>query len=281
MSPPSYAYPVSPYANLTRLKVLEVSPNSRVFIMGDVHGCLKEMNALLSQVQFEAAKDVLILTGDLVARGEDPVGVIRRAQEIGAYCVRGNHDDKAIRTKLYLDQHGLEAMSDANELIPEGSVADPLKFGNRHLDVAKALGPQEFDYLMGCPLILDIPNLNARVVHGGLDPAIPNLVDNDPWSVMNMRSIMQENNQPSKKKMKELKNTDAKHWAEVYRASPLAHNNATVYYGHDASLGVQVHGKTVGLDSGCVYGRKLTTMEVHSQKLFQVDCEARKKDEED
>ncbi|RCH88694.1 hypothetical protein CU098_010411, partial [Rhizopus stolonifer] len=118
-----------------------------------------------------------------------------------------------------------------------------------------ALGPQEFDYLMGCPLILDIPNLNARVVHGGLDPAIPNLVDNDPWSVMNMR--------------------------KVYRASPLAHNNATIYYGHDASLGVQVHGKTVGLDSGCVYGRKLTTMEVHSQKLFQVDCEARKKDEED
>lgn len=39
------------------------------YLIGDIHGCYRELRALLKQVKFEPQKDVLWLTGDLVARG--------------------------------------------------------------------------------------------------------------------------------------------------------------------------------------------------------------------
>lgn len=135
--PPKYAHVVSPYSNLTRLKVYKPVPDARVFVMGDVHGCLKEMNDLLKVIQFQANKDVLILAGDLVFRGPDSLGVIRRANELNALCVRGNHDDKVVRLRGYQNKFGIKAMSETEEIMPEGDVGDPLKFGNKHIAIAR------------------------------------------------------------------------------------------------------------------------------------------------
>lgn len=137
--PPVYAHAVSPYANLTRLKIFTPpsSPESRIFVMGDIHGCLNEMNQLLQAIQFQPNKDVLILTGDLVYRGQDSIGVIRRATELNALCVRGNHDDKVIRLRGFQDKFGEDAMSPPKEIMPEGEVGDPLKFKNKHVEIAR------------------------------------------------------------------------------------------------------------------------------------------------
>lgn len=138
LHPPIYAHSISPYANLTRLKILEpASDTRRIFIMGDIHGCLLEMNQLLNQIQFDPLKDIIVLTGDLVYRGEASIGVIRRAKEIGAYCVRGNHDDKVLRLKSYELAHGIKTMSVPEDVMPEGDVIDPIKFGNKHSQLAK------------------------------------------------------------------------------------------------------------------------------------------------
>lgn len=135
--PPVYAHAISPWSNLTRLKIYSPSDQSRIFVMGDIHGCLKEMNQLLDKIQFKPDQDALILAGDLVFRGQDSIGVIQRARELNALCVRGNHDDKVIRLKTYEYQHGLASMSPADEIMPEGEVGDPLKFGNKHIKISK------------------------------------------------------------------------------------------------------------------------------------------------
>lgn len=135
--PPVYAHAVSPWSNLTRLKIYSPSDQGRIFVMGDIHGCLKEMNQLLDKIQFKPDQDALILAGDLVFRGQDSIGVIQRARELNALCVRGNHDDKVIRLKTYEYQHGLASMSPADEIMPEGEVGDPLKFGNKHIKISK------------------------------------------------------------------------------------------------------------------------------------------------
>jgi hypothetical protein len=138
--PPEYAHAVSPYANLIRLKTYTpASDNQRIFVMGDVHGCFKEMNQLLDKIQFQPKHDVLVLTGDLVFRGEDSLGVIRRARELGALCVRGNHDDKVVRLKSFENEHGAGAMTPPEEVMPEGEVGDPLKFKNKHIALARYL----------------------------------------------------------------------------------------------------------------------------------------------
>lgn len=136
---PSYAHAVSPYANLIRFQSYTLANNNnRVFVMGDVHGCLDEMNRLLENVQFQPTTDTLILAGDLVYRGNNSVGVLQRARELGALCVRGNHDDKVIRFKSFEQQHGTAAMMvDLQALMPEGQVADPLKFKNKHATLAR------------------------------------------------------------------------------------------------------------------------------------------------
>ncbi|CEP15248.1 hypothetical protein [Parasitella parasitica] len=272
LHPPVYAHAVSPWSNLTRLKIYHPSDQGRIFVMGDIHGCLNEMNQLLDKIQFKPDQDVLILAGDLVFRGQDSIGVIQRARELNALCVRGNHDDKVIRLKTYEYQHGKASMSPADEIMPEGQVGDPLKFGNKHIEISKNLNVEDYTYLAGCPLILDIPDLNTRVVHGGLDPLISNLIDNDPWSVMNMRD-MDDNNQPSKLKLNKKPGNDVQHWTTAYEANAAKTNNqVTVYYGHDASRGIVINNQTVGVDSGCVYGRKLSAVEMRSRELAQVDC---------
>jgi hypothetical protein len=135
----------------------------------------------------------------------------------------------------------------------------------------------DYNYLAGCPLILDIPELHARVVHGGLDPTITNVIDNDPWSVMNMRHI-DGDNKPSKEKLKKNPDDeDARNWTTVY--SQESNSNTTVYYGHDASRGITLDKKTIGLDSGCVYGRQLSVMEMKSQLLTQINCTERAEDD--
>ena len=69
---------------------------SRTIVVGDVHGCLEELDELLSRLEV-GPSDRLVLAGDLMDRGPDPVGVVRRARERGALAVLGNHDEKHLR----------------------------------------------------------------------------------------------------------------------------------------------------------------------------------------
>ncbi|KAI9489552.1 Metallo-dependent phosphatase-like protein, partial [Zychaea mexicana] len=260
---------VSSYANLTRVRTYShLDQKERIFIIGDVHGCADELKQLVNRINYNPDKDQIILAGDLVYRGPDNVGVIRYAKEINALCVRGNHDDITVRFKTYELQHGLEAMQDEKEIMPEGDVEDPLKFGDDHMDIVKNMTQEDYDYLVNCPLVIDLPTLNnSRIVHGGLDPAIEKAVNNDPYSVLNMRNL--DDGEPERTK------SDGKHWTKYW--SEAQHDNNTdhainVYYGHDAGRGLDLESETFGTDSGCVYGGQLTALEMKSHALSQVDC---------
>jgi hypothetical protein len=130
---------VSPYANLTKLVTYDsnspVATKSRVFVIGDIHGCLDEFNQLLTAINYNNATDQIILAGDVTSKGPDSIGVIRRAQQIGALCVRGNHDDQVIRLKTYENTNGVSSMS-GTSVMEEGPVPDPIQFGNKHQNIS-------------------------------------------------------------------------------------------------------------------------------------------------
>jgi hypothetical protein len=130
-------YPVSNYAHLITPIATQNDLKERIFVIGDVHGCATEFNALLDAVHFNASTDQVILAGDLTSKGPDSIGVIRRAKEIGALCVRGNHDDKIVRLKTFELKRGLGAMTPLDATMPEGNVPDPLKFKNYHMEIVK------------------------------------------------------------------------------------------------------------------------------------------------
>ena len=75
-------------------RALEKQP--RVIAIGDVHGCIDELQALLRRCDYRPG-DLIVFLGDLVSKGPDSLAVVQMARELGAMGVRGNHDFEVIR----------------------------------------------------------------------------------------------------------------------------------------------------------------------------------------
>lgn len=65
-----------------------------LYLIGDVQGCDGALQRLLDTLDFSPSRDTLYLLGDLVNRGPDSLGVLRRLMRYGssAQCLLGNHD---------------------------------------------------------------------------------------------------------------------------------------------------------------------------------------------
>ncbi len=64
------------------------------YLVGDLQGCCDPLERLLQTLDFSPSRDRLFLLGDLVNRGPDSLGVLRRLRALGgaATCLLGNHD---------------------------------------------------------------------------------------------------------------------------------------------------------------------------------------------
>lgn len=65
-----------------------------LYLIGDLQGCDGALAQLLAKIDFSPSRDTLFFLGDLVNRGPDSAGVLRRLMAFGdaAQCLLGNHD---------------------------------------------------------------------------------------------------------------------------------------------------------------------------------------------
>jgi len=65
-----------------------------LYLIGDIQGCDSALARLLTQIDFSPSRDTLYVLGDLVNRGPDSAGVLRRLRALqgAAHCLLGNHD---------------------------------------------------------------------------------------------------------------------------------------------------------------------------------------------
>lgn len=65
-----------------------------IYLVGDLQGCCNPFERLLQTIDFSPSRDHVYVLGDLVNRGPDSLGVLRRLRELGnsATCLLGNHD---------------------------------------------------------------------------------------------------------------------------------------------------------------------------------------------
>jgi serine/threonine protein phosphatase 1 len=50
--------------------------SQRVFVIGDIHGCLDMLDRLMDKILWRSDEDRLIFLGDYIDRGENPKGVV-------------------------------------------------------------------------------------------------------------------------------------------------------------------------------------------------------------
>ncbi|KGM39453.1 biotin transporter BioY [Aquabacterium sp. NJ1] len=65
-----------------------------IYLVGDLQGCCNPFERLLQTIDFSPSRDHVYILGDLVNRGPDSLGVLRRLRELdnSATCLLGNHD---------------------------------------------------------------------------------------------------------------------------------------------------------------------------------------------
>jgi hypothetical protein len=219
----------------------------RTVIVGDVHGCLDELLALVARCG-DPADTRYVMVGDLVAKGPDSQGVVQWARESAAGAVLGNHDAHVLK----LRQEDKDADKDAR---PKA----------HHVEVARSLKNADWDWLEARPLWLavdaerdfdpDREDASHLVVHGGLVPGVP-IDKQERVYLLNLRSI-NDKGLPTKK-------IEGAPWASLWRGPPH------VVFGHDAVRGLQRHKWATGLDTGCVYGRQLTALVLPEHRLVSV-----------
>ena len=127
-----------------------LSPTDRVIVVGDVHGCLDELQMLLRKANWRKGVDTLVFVGDLVNKGPYSAGVVKFARESGSFSVRGNHDDSCIKRLIDYKEKGVE---------PAGYSA-----------YIKDLSDEDVKWMMDMPYTITIPSHKTIVVHAGLVP---------------------------------------------------------------------------------------------------------------
>jgi diadenosine tetraphosphatase ApaH/serine/threonine PP2A family protein phosphatase len=211
---------------------------SRTILIGDIHGCFDELQRLLETVAVGPA-DRVVLVGDLVAKGPDSRAVVHLARTRGFQAVLGNHDAHVLKWRT---QARARAVA---------------KERTHHFDVAQSLSEDDVAWLQSLPVWLRLPTegVATLVVHGGLVPGIA-IEDQDRNFLINLRSVLDDGT-PSKR-------IDGTPWAALWKGPEH------VVFGHDALRGLQQHPFATGLDTGCVYGGRLTALILPERKLVSV-----------
>jgi len=130
----------------------------RTIVIGDVHGCLQELEDLVRLVEYRPGKDRLVLVGDLVDRGPFPRECVVWAMKNHVDVVNGNHEQKVV------DFRRKEAAAKA------GGPANTMKRPDEpRLSEWMSFTEEELAWMSKLPLWLDL-GANWVVVHAGFEP---------------------------------------------------------------------------------------------------------------
>src|SRR5215813_5266598 len=137
---------------------------SRYILIGDVHGCLTELQALVCCIA-PRPDDTFVFLGDLVDKGLESPGVVRWVRHLSTLyrvvLIEGNHEEKHRRWRhhMHLGSPLVHTMTGTPQIAA----------------ITQAMSAADIDFLETGRLYFRIPHYDALVVHAGVPPAITTL----------------------------------------------------------------------------------------------------------
>ncbi len=230
-------------------------------VIGDVHGCLDELLVLLDRLGYAVARDEqgravdaehprgrrVIFVGDLVDRGPSSVGVLRLAMGMTAaghaLAVPGNHEAKLIRA---LDGRNVQASHGLERTLAElADQTDEFRVAAR-------------EWCRGLVSHLVLDDGNLVVAHAGLKEAYHGRASGRVRSFALYGDTTGETD--------EYGLPVRLPWAQEYRGRAL------VAYGHTPTPTLEWVNNTLCLDTGCVFGGRLSALRYPERETVSVDA---------
>jgi bis(5'-nucleosyl)-tetraphosphatase (symmetrical) len=262
------------------------------YAIGDVQGCHAQLRALLDEVHFDPARDVLWFVGDLVNRGPDSLGVLRLVKSLGdaAIAVLGNHDLHLLARSLGLGRahrsDTLDAILDAPDrldlidwlrtrplahaegewllvhagVLPAWSAADATRLA---LEVQRALAAPDWSDFM-THLYGNEPRAWDESLTG-FDRlrVIVNALTRMRYVTARGEMEFHHKGAPGSQAPGLFA------WFDAPRARPL---DRTVICGHWSTLGLRLEPGLMALDTGCLWGGTMTAVRLEDRRAFQLPC---------
>jgi bis(5'-nucleosyl)-tetraphosphatase (symmetrical) len=267
-----------------------------LYAIGDVQGCGAELDTLLQKIRFNADRDRVWFVGDLVNRGPASLQVLRRVRDLGdaAAITLGNHD-----------LHLLAVAHGCARLRKDDTLSEVLAAPDRE----DLLG-----WLANRPLMHEDRSLNLCLLHAGLSPQWdlptarkcareferalrlapqklfehmygdkPDRWDDDLSGAERLRYIvncftrlryvdtsgrlaMDSKGAPKKSQRQSL--------IPWFEAEDALWRGPRIVFGHWSTLGYFSNAHVIGLDTGCVWGGRLTALRLDAANATPVciDC---------
>ena len=274
-----------------------------LYLIGDVQGCDEPLGRLLDTIGFSPSRDTLYLLGDLVNRGPDSAGVLRRLMALqgAAKCLLGNHDMHLLACAHGVRQpHGGDTIQDVLNAPEREAMLFWLRqlplamletFGGQpHLLVHAGVLPQ-WSAAETLALAGEIEAVLRGPAYGDF---LHQMYGNEPrqWQAelhgaARMRCVLNALTRirfctPGGEMEFEAKGLRAQDapagFVPWFEAPQRQTANVTVAFGHWSTLGWLNRSDLLSLDSGCVWGGSLSALQVDggSGSLVQVPCDAGK-----
>ena len=265
------------------------------YLIGDIQGCYQPLLMLLEVIKFNPANDRLWCCGDLVNRGGDSLKVLRLLHGLSDSCsvTLGNHD-------LYLlNEHrkhprGGSKSAEMDEILRAHDCASLIEWLNdqplaawspehRILRVHAGVIPQ-WDVDQVLALAGEVEQvLHSRKRGKFLKKMYGNRPDSWDESLHGIKRLRFISNVLTRLrfcdeqgklalKLNGAPGSQPKPYKPWYKHKQRKTRNVTVAFGHWAALGLRIKKRTLALDTGCVWGGKLSAVRVEDRALFQVPC---------
>lgn len=263
-----------------------------IYAIGDLQGCFTPFRRLLDLIRFDPACDKLWLVGDIVNRGPDSLALLRYIKQVGdaMVTVLGNHD---LHLLMVASGIAKSQPGDTLQSILAAPDRDELLYWLRQQKLFHRDGAYAMVHAGLLPAwTIDRAEQLAGEVENALrqdDYPAPfvQIYGNEPdhWQdtftghirlrvIVNAMTRMRICTADGKMNFSfkgNLSSIPHDYWP-WFNVPQRASRDYTVVCGHWSALGLHVTDRLIALDSGCVWGGRLSAIRLEDRAIFQLPC---------